>query len=122
MGLQFGDPPIVARSKLFVSLSLIQRGQLRLAKKIIRQQYEVAKQEEEYDPRLKKMCIGIWMKLQYAYQLKSQNKMSTRKELLNKPQPSDYLNVFIVQKYRNHGKIIIHSLLTYLKINRKMNT
>lgn len=76
LGLQFGDPLIVARSKLFVSLSLIQRGRLRLAKKIIRQQYEVAKREEEYDPRLKKMCIGIWMKLQYAYLQKSQNRMS----------------------------------------------
>lgn len=74
IGLQFDDPLIVARSKLFVSLSLIQRGQLRVAKKIIRQQYEVAKQEEEYDPRLKKMCIGIWMKLQYAYQQRSQKR------------------------------------------------
>lgn len=106
MGLQFGDPPIVARSKLFVSLSLIQRGQLRLAKKIIRQQYEVAKQEEEYDPRLKKMCIGIWMKLQYAYQLKSQNKMSTRKELLNKPQPSNYLNVLLYKNIEITAKLL----------------
>lgn len=92
MGLLFGDPLIVARSKLFVSLSLIQRGELRLAKKIIRQQYEVAKQEEEYDPRLKKMCIGIWMKLQYAYQQKSKKKsingMSILpKEILNETQP-----------------------------------
>lgn len=100
MGLLFGDPPIVARSKLFVSLSLIQRGELRLAKKIIRQQYEVAKQEEEYDPRLKKMCIGIWMKLQYAYLLKSQKKLLNRmlilpKEILKETKPLDYLYCFI---------------------------
>lgn len=86
LGLLFGDPLIVVRSKLFVSLSLIQRGQLRLAKKIIRQQHEVAKQEEEYDPRLRKMCVGIWMKLQYAYLQRSQNRMSIGKEVLNKPQ------------------------------------
>ncbi|KAG4080754.1 hypothetical protein HA402_005934 [Bradysia odoriphaga] len=84
LGLQFGDPLIVARSKLFVSLSLIQRGRLRLAKRIIRQQYEVAKVEEEYDPRLRKMCVGIWMKLQYAYQQRSENRKSIRKEICNK--------------------------------------
>lgn len=63
----FGDPTIVARSKLYYSISLIQKGKLRAAKKTVREQYALAKADVEIDQRLIKMCLGIWMKLQYAY-------------------------------------------------------
>lgn len=63
-----GDPAIVTRCKLYYAISLIQKGRLRAAKRIVRQQYEFAREEQkEGDERLYKMCHGIWLKLQYSY-------------------------------------------------------
>lgn len=69
------DPSIIARCKLYYSISLIQKGRLRAAKYIILNQYEYAKQERiAGDDRIYKMCHGIWLKLQYAYTLRKQNR------------------------------------------------
>lgn len=70
LGLKLGDPCIQSRCKLYYSISLIQTGRLRSAKKIIRDEYKFAKQKEEDDPRLIKMCQGIWLKLLYEYWIK----------------------------------------------------
>lgn len=70
LGLQLGDPFLQSRCKLYYSISLIQTGRLRSAKKIIREEYKFAKKREEDDPRLAKMCEGIWLKLLYEYWMK----------------------------------------------------
>ncbi|KAL5277770.1 F58A4.6 family protein [Megaselia abdita] len=70
LGLQLGDPCLQSRCKLYYSISLIQTGRLRSAKKIIREEYKFAKIKEEDDPRLAKMCEGIWLKLLYEYWMK----------------------------------------------------
>lgn len=70
LGLQLGDPLVQSRCKLYYSISLIQTGRLRAAKKIIREEYKFAKMKVEDDPRLAKMCEGIWLKLLYEYWIK----------------------------------------------------
>ncbi|XP_055326541.1 uncharacterized protein F58A4.6 [Sitodiplosis mosellana] len=66
-----GDPSIIARCKLYYSISLIQKGRLKAAKKLVLEQYEFAKEERlTGDERTYKMCHGIWLKLQYAHSLK----------------------------------------------------
>lgn len=77
LAIEFGDPTIVARSKLYIAIALIQKDQLRAAKHIIRQQYKFS--IEEKDDRLVKMCLGIWMKLQYSYLLRKKAKESKQK-------------------------------------------
>lgn len=75
LALKCGDPTIVARCKLYYSISLIQKGRLREAKQIILNQFEYAKQERDAgDSRLYKMCHGIWLKLQYVHQVRRENK------------------------------------------------
>lgn len=64
---RLGDPNLISRCKLFLSISLIQQLQFKEAQRIIREQYAFAKLT--YDSRLKKMCLGIWSKLQYDYKI-----------------------------------------------------
>lgn len=74
LALQFGDPVLVARSKLYIAIALIQKNNLRAAKHLIRQQYSFAQSEYEVDERLMKMCLGIWLKLQYSYHVRNQTR------------------------------------------------
>ncbi|XP_017065169.1 uncharacterized protein F58A4.6 [Drosophila eugracilis] len=68
IGLRLGDPFLQARCKLYFSISLIQRGHLRTAKHVIREQYAFAKSNAEKDMRLVRMCLGIWQRLSYEYE------------------------------------------------------
>ncbi|XP_017094444.1 uncharacterized protein F58A4.6 [Drosophila bipectinata] len=68
IGMRLGDPFLQARCKLYYSISLIQRGHLRSAKHLIRQQYAFARHHVEADGRLVRMCQGIWLRLQYEYE------------------------------------------------------
>ncbi|XP_062135639.1 uncharacterized protein F58A4.6-like [Drosophila sulfurigaster albostrigata] len=65
IGLRLGNPLLQARCKLYYSISLIQRGELRQAKQLIRNQYRLAC--EQNDQRLKRMCHGVWERLRYEY-------------------------------------------------------
>ncbi|XP_055844897.1 uncharacterized protein F58A4.6 [Episyrphus balteatus] len=87
LGLRLGDPFLQARCKLYYSISLIQTGQLRYAKYIIREQYKFARQHKATDSRLVKMCFGIWHRLEYEYMLKQKRKQAgmERKHPLVKP-------------------------------------
>lgn len=67
IGLRLGDPFLQARCKLYYSISLIQRGQLRQAKHLIRTQYQFAIKHKEHDQRLVRMCLGIWLRLSFEY-------------------------------------------------------
>ncbi|EDW75082.1 uncharacterized protein Dwil_GK19894 [Drosophila willistoni] len=79
IGLRLGDPFLQARCKLYYSISLIQRGKLRHAKHLIRNQYQFAKANEEADRRLIRMCRGIWLRLQFEYHERS--KLAEQKDI-----------------------------------------
>ncbi|XP_034655595.1 uncharacterized protein F58A4.6 [Drosophila subobscura] len=72
IGLRLGDPFLQARCKLYYSISLIQRGHLRAAKHLIRDQYQFARVHREKDLRLVRMCQGIWLRLRYEYEQRNQ--------------------------------------------------
>jgi hypothetical protein len=74
LALRIGDPFIVVRCMLFLSIALMQRGHLRSAKHLIRSQYQFAKQHIDYDSKLVNMCLGIQAKLQYLYYLRYMRK------------------------------------------------
>ncbi|KAL4002689.1 hypothetical protein ACH3XW_4495 [Acanthocheilonema viteae] len=56
-----GDPVLISRCKLYISISLMQTKRYRAAAKIIRQQYNVAKALKSQF--LFHCCEGVWMKL-----------------------------------------------------------
>lgn len=65
LAMRLGDPSIISRCLLYLSISLIQKHKFKLAKRIVRSQFEFANQND--DVRLRKMCLGIWSKLQYTH-------------------------------------------------------
>lgn len=65
LGLRLGNPSVVARCLLYLSISLIQKKHFKLARHIIEKQYEYAK--VSHDNFVRKMCFGIWSKLQYSH-------------------------------------------------------
>nr|XP_022920422.1 uncharacterized protein F58A4.6 [Onthophagus taurus] len=73
LAVKMGDPTIAARCRLYFSLSLIQRQQYKMARQIIKREYDNAKQAVVVEGRLLKMCLGIWSKLQYEYRLNKEN-------------------------------------------------
>lgn len=78
IGLRLGDPFLQARCKLYYSISLIQRGQLRQAKHMIRQQYQFAIKHKEHDQRLLRMCLGIWLRLRFEYEERRKRRLDGR--------------------------------------------
>ncbi|KAH8302660.1 hypothetical protein KR044_009302, partial [Drosophila immigrans] len=72
IGLRLGNPLLQARCKLYYSISLIQRGELRRAKHLIRVQHGLASKQR--DQRLQHMCLGIWERLRYEYGQRQQKK------------------------------------------------
>lgn len=78
LALRLGDPLLVARCKLYAALSLIQRGQLSIPRDIVKNVYKQAIAQS--DTRLQNMCLGIWAKLKYCYEIKKQRK---RKAYIN---------------------------------------
>lgn len=67
IALSLGDPVIVARCKLYLALSLVQRGHLVSARRIIEQQYYLACSALVLDTQLISICLGIWAKLKYEH-------------------------------------------------------
>ncbi|PNF36987.1 hypothetical protein B7P43_G08043 [Cryptotermes secundus] len=67
IALSLGDPTIVARCKLYLALSLVQRGHLVPARRIIEQQYYLACSAPVLDTQLISICLGIWAKLKYEH-------------------------------------------------------
>lgn len=90
LGMRLDDPYLQSRCKLFYSISLIQRGHLRAAKYLIRQQYIFAQKEQEKDIRLLNMCKGIWLRLQHEYE---QRRIKNYQNNLNNSSSSDMLLV-----------------------------
>jgi hypothetical protein len=77
LAYRLADPNLLARCKLFLSIALIQQNRFKFAQFIIRQQYQYALEID--DNRLRKMCLGIWSKLQYTYKVHRQNRNKKRK-------------------------------------------
>ncbi|XP_049839262.1 uncharacterized protein LOC126284401 [Schistocerca gregaria] len=80
LALRLGDALTVARCKLFLALSLMQQGRLRAARQLVLLQYVVAKSVKEVDPRLSRMCQGVWAKLRYAYQQRHNRRKSKSRQ------------------------------------------
>lgn len=75
-----GDPNIVSRCRLYISLSLIQQKRFRKAQSIIYNEYNIAKTAIVKDNKLLNMCKGIWSKLQYEHNIvRNQNEKSWKK-------------------------------------------
>lgn len=65
IAMKLGDDIIITQCKLYFSLSLIQRGNCRLAKKIIQEQYDKVKSGPVTDKKTLNMCKGVWARLKY---------------------------------------------------------
>ncbi|XP_054280530.1 uncharacterized protein LOC128998431 [Macrosteles quadrilineatus] len=77
IALKLGDQIIISQCKLYFSLSLIQRGYCKLAKRIILEQYSSLKTSKVADRKTLNMCKGIWARLKYELQKRSRtNKIS----------------------------------------------
>ncbi|OUC47240.1 hypothetical protein D917_00116 [Trichinella nativa] len=64
IAMKLGNPVLISRCKLYLSLSLIQRGYFRLAKRIIREQFKLWEKVEVSDGNLiRRICRGIWTRL-----------------------------------------------------------
>ncbi|XP_043461919.1 uncharacterized protein F58A4.6 [Leptopilina heterotoma] len=72
LAYRLGDPILVARCKLYAALSLIQRGNLKLPKQMLRDIFRFAVNEK--DVRLQNMCKGVWAKLKYYHDRRKQLK------------------------------------------------
>jgi hypothetical protein len=64
----------VARCKLYLALSLVQRGHLVPARCIIEQQYHLARSAPVLDAQLISMCLGIWSKLKYEHKKRKEQR------------------------------------------------
>lgn len=73
LALRLNDPNIQSRCRLFLSLSLIQQKRYRIAKRIIRNEYNKTKNNIVIDQRLVKMCLGIWAKLKYEWNINNKH-------------------------------------------------
>merc|ERR1739838_82930 len=71
LALQLGDPVLIARCRLYASISLIQQNKYKMAVYIIKDVYGWAKSlpEDCVDQRIIKMCLGIWTKLRHEFAL-----------------------------------------------------
>lgn len=70
LAIRLADPTLTSRCLLYFSISLIQKHKFKLAQRIIRSQFAFATMHE--DVRLRKMCLGIWSKLQYTHKTTKQ--------------------------------------------------
>ncbi|XP_050479169.1 uncharacterized protein F58A4.6 [Bombus huntii] len=70
LALRLRDPFLIARCKLYTALSLIQQGQLKEPKRMIKCIYKFSISWN--DIRLQNMCQGVWAKLQYCYKIQKE--------------------------------------------------
>lgn len=70
LACRLGDPRIVARCRLYFALSLIQQKRLKAARYLVENVYHDAITCYKVDTRLRRMCIGIWTKLQFEWSKK----------------------------------------------------
>lgn len=69
-----GDDSLAARSRLYSALAFAQKGNLRVARHIVRNVAAFARQTQ--DKRLNRMCQGVWAKLKYLKQVQKASEKS----------------------------------------------
>ncbi|XP_062553883.1 uncharacterized protein F58A4.6 [Armigeres subalbatus] len=69
LAIRLGEPSVIARCRLYMAIALIQRYEFAAAKHIVKQIYRREKRKTEPDTRLVKMCMGIWAKMSYEYDM-----------------------------------------------------
>ncbi|XP_058822923.1 uncharacterized protein F58A4.6 [Topomyia yanbarensis] len=69
LAMRLGEPSLIARCRLFTAIAMTQKYNFAGAKQIVQQVYRAEKRKSELDQRLMKMCLGIWSKLSYEYDL-----------------------------------------------------
>lgn len=74
LAIRLGDPNIVVRCYLYLSISLMQRGYFKAAKTLIAEQYNFLKKQVEPSKVLLNMCLGIWSKYKFTKKLYRQGK------------------------------------------------
>lgn len=70
LACKLGDPRIAARCRLYFALSLIQQKRLKAARYLVENVFHDAVTFYVADTRLKRMCFGIWTKLQFEWSKK----------------------------------------------------
>ncbi|XP_014241544.1 uncharacterized protein F58A4.6 [Cimex lectularius] len=80
LALRLNDPFLIARCRLYLSLSLIQQGYFKEAKRIILSQYAFAT-KDNYDQKLISMCHGIAAKWRYDRKKFKHNKCILLKKI-----------------------------------------
>lgn len=64
-----GDDSLAARSRLYSAIAYAQKGNLKLAKHLVRNIAAFARQT--HDIRLNRMCQGVWVKLKYLQDIRN---------------------------------------------------
>ena len=80
---KLGDPVTLLRCQLYLSISLIQSGRLVNARDVIRRAYRLMKSKPEalQDKRVLSMCLGIWAKLKYTWQIRQLNRNINKQQI-----------------------------------------
>lgn len=70
LALRIGDPATLCRCRIYVAMSLLQRGYFRSCRRLLREQYQFAVSAAgQRDPRLAKMCQSVWDRMRYLRSL-----------------------------------------------------
>ena len=64
------SPSVILRCWLFLAMSAMQQGRLKDSRNILQTVYQVSKVDlVERDVKIENMCLGIWSRLKYAWQV-----------------------------------------------------
>lgn len=66
------SPSVILRCWLFLAMSAMQQGRLKDSRKILQSVYQTSKTgltPADRDVKIEKMCLGIWSRLKYAWQV-----------------------------------------------------
>lgn len=91
LAMRIGDPCTIARCKLYLSISLIQKNHFKAARTLIIEQYRFALSQKENNRALVNMCLGIWSKMRYMKYLYRTGK--TLRDFVKVPPPSEPLPI-----------------------------
>ncbi|XP_063699270.1 uncharacterized protein F58A4.6 [Culicoides brevitarsis] len=91
LAMRIGDPSTIARCKLYLSISLMQKNHFKAARALIIDQYRFALSQKESNRTLVNMCLGIWSKLRYMRHMRKTGK--TLMDFVKVPPPSEPLPI-----------------------------
>ncbi|CAL8090020.1 unnamed protein product [Orchesella dallaii] len=105
IAMKLEDPGIKSRCRIYAAISLLQRGYLKSCRDIVRNEYLYAVSlPDGSDPRLRRMCLGVWAKLQYHWKqvpLAERNRLKSTKDGLQDIRNNvKYRNVYNLEKGR----------------------